>query len=1057
MTELFRTLLNMSAESCWVILAVLALRLLLRRAPKGYAYALWSVVLFRLLCPVSFQSAVNLFTLAGVRPEPVPAGFGSAPVFTAALDEPPGQAASAAASGAVTPPAATGEPTAAAFGEVTLMQLLAALWLLGAAIMAIYGLCQLVRLLRRLRWRIADADGVYRVAGLETAFVLGLVRPRIYLPAGLAPEQERYILAHENAHLRRGDPLWRVLAFAALCLHWFNPLVWAAFLLSERDMEMSCDEAVVRRFGPQIKKGYTASLLSLAAGRRVLPGTPLAFGEGDTGPRIRNVLNYKKPAFWAAALAAVAVAGLCLFLAANPKAAGQSTGAGETRLSFTDAGGAAHTAAFTLPEGWAFAPQPVPEGVTGVWQTVGTLSINGAEAGQAYVAAFDSVYERDEDTQRWALDETNPNRHNAAYSDFMLGSFVDWRYTVLEATPTTEAAVSDVYANMGQAGAMAGGPTELTGRAALYFDLDESAYLIFELEPGAVGENSEELAALARSIRFVKAENVPASSTPAAPTAQGDTLLKPLYTADIYENGSLFADVPADLEQRLQSAISAGLVPDRRSGQKAVSMEQRPWQKGGAGVVLLGEYPAKNLYLYGYYDETTGPLGLIVDAGDVQNLTAFPFRYTTAGRLGEPVFYLAEDGGTLYMICETGTGTGVAIDELLVFRLDGGTVTCQAVDSGAVADAFAARLTAQLHPQSEESLFEGEWVTFGAEQGTLLSGGLTALGLPTGADTTPASYFCGQFLGYTMAGSTLYATCRPVMFNAAGEGFLYLEDEEELQLVMPVGIGLSASGAVSLDCGPMDAWYSSALTELDEAARADSGCHILSAARQWQADLNHDGEPEAITFDLAALEARGFANLTVYDDMGNLLVSEQFSTSHAGWNTIALYHDETGDYLLSYRPNYMQGAGDFAFSLFSVGADGSWQEREGMEVSFSAGMPYGAPDNDVDELIGFAERATALWSRAALLVTTDADIVLNGLFDENGGKAEPGDANYYVADNDLSAPLHYVENMGWTDSALDDPAAVQAAGNDMRARLEAVNQMLAKHRAEAEVQAAPKG
>lgn len=1067
MAELFRTLLNMSAESCWVILAVLALRLLLRRAPKSCSYALWSAVLFRLLCPVSFQSAANLFSLTGAKQEPVPAGFGSAPVF-AAPAVPAGQpaASSVPAIQGQTPIAAGAAQTAA--GGITLMQVLAAGWLLGAAVLAAYGALSLVRLGRRLRWRLPDADGVYRVRGLETAFVLGVIRPRIYLPAGLPAEQERYILAHERTHLRRGDPVWRLLAFGALCLHWFNPLVWAAFFLSSRDMEMSCDEAVVRRFGPQIKKGYAASLLSLATGRRIVPGAPLAFGEGDTAPRIKNVLNYKKPGFWAAALAVAVVAALCVFLAADPLEAAVSDNAG--RYTFLDESGNAHTVAFTLPEGWAFTPVgelefiPAAEGAD---SELGTITINGQQAGKVWVCVFGSVYEMDEETQSRAMDPADPSRHRMFYGSLMaagstdLDLTVDWErdYTVLSATETTEAAVTNAYVNTNAAvlGSTYGAGNgeepswKLANRSALYFDLDESTSIRFVLSPETIDEGGKELSALAQSIRF---EETTGAAAAAALGRQNGTALSPLYTEDLYEGGSPFDAVPADLEERLQNAIAGGLVPDRRSGQRASALNDRPWLSGGAGVVLLGEYPQKNLYVYGYYDETVGQQGLIVDAGTKQSLTAFPFRYTSGGRLGEPALYLTEDGGTLYMICETGTGTGMAIDELRIFQLADGTVRGYAVDSGAVADAFADRLTAKLHPASDEVRFEGQWVTFASAEGTLLSGGVTAQGLPEGADAVPASYFCGQFLGYTVSGSTLYATCQPVMFNAAGEGFLYPdgEGEENLTLVMPVSS--AADGAADLAYGPLDAWYDSVLAELDDAARTDGGCHILPAARRWQADLNHDGEPETIAFDLAALEARGLASLTVCDKEGSLLVEEQFSTSHVGWNTIGLYHDETGDYLLSYQPYYMQGTGAFSFSLFSVGADGSWQEKERMEVSFSAGMPYGAPDNDVDALMEFARRATDLWSRTTLLVTTDADLVINGLYDEAGRKADPGNANYYVADNDLSAPLHYVETMAWTSSALDDPAAVQEAGSEMRDRLEAVNRMLAAHRAEVEAQSA---
>lgn len=301
--DLFPQVLSMSLTAGVVILFVLAARLPLKRAPKLFSYLLWAVVLFRLLCPVSFSSALSLFRAVEV-PEVSGAVYGQFHQMAGA----PAQAL----------PASPLPGTPAAAVPETAADPLAVLWLAGAAALLVYGAVSLLRLRRRLAEAVPLEGRVYLADRIPSPFVLGVFRPRIYLPSSL-PEAERgYILLHERTHLRRGDHLFRLLAFAALAVHWFNPLVWLAFFLSERDMEMACDEAVMRRSGQDIRAAYAASLLRLSTGRRFAAGIPLAFGEGDPKGRIRNVMRYKKPLLGAAAVSLAAVAALAVILAADP-------------------------------------------------------------------------------------------------------------------------------------------------------------------------------------------------------------------------------------------------------------------------------------------------------------------------------------------------------------------------------------------------------------------------------------------------------------------------------------------------------------------------------------------------------------------------------------------------------------------------------------------------------------------------------------------------------------------------------------------------------------------
>lgn len=306
--KIFLQILNMSFTASVVILFVLLARLFLKKAPKKFSYALWGIVLFRLCCPFSFESAVSLLPTKArpIAPDIVYA-------LTPKIDT--GIAAVNSAVNAVL-------PAATPYASVNPLQIWLFLgrlcWLAGLALLLCYSVVSLLRLKKRLRGAVRESGNVYLVQQLETPFVLGLFRPRIYLPASLSGEEKNYILLHEQQHIKRFDHAVKLLSFFVLCLHWFNPLVWAAFFVSGRDMEMACDEAVIKQLGNGVKKEYSASLFTLATGRRIIGGTPLAFGEGDTKGRVKNVLRYKKPAVWVTAAALAAVAAIGIGLAANP-------------------------------------------------------------------------------------------------------------------------------------------------------------------------------------------------------------------------------------------------------------------------------------------------------------------------------------------------------------------------------------------------------------------------------------------------------------------------------------------------------------------------------------------------------------------------------------------------------------------------------------------------------------------------------------------------------------------------------------------------------------------
>lgn len=298
----FIQILNMSLGAAWAALLVMAGRLLLRRAPKVFSYALWSVVLFRLVCPVSFTSVFSLMP----RPQTIPQNI----VYAARPEIQSGFTFFDQAVNQSLPPAAP----AASINPVQLwLEVGNLVWQAGALLMFLYCVLSYLRFCRQLREATRREGNVWESDRIPTAFVLGFFRPRIYLPLGLGEEEREYILCHEETHIRRMDHLVKPLALLLLCVHWFNPVLWLTYFLMCRDMEMSCDEAVMEKLGSGIRKGYSSSLLAVSARQSGLM-SPLAFGENDVKTRIRNILRYKKPAFWVlmAALVLGVILAFCL-------------------------------------------------------------------------------------------------------------------------------------------------------------------------------------------------------------------------------------------------------------------------------------------------------------------------------------------------------------------------------------------------------------------------------------------------------------------------------------------------------------------------------------------------------------------------------------------------------------------------------------------------------------------------------------------------------------------------------------------------------------------------
>lgn len=306
--DLFMTIVNMSITASCVAVGVILVRLLLKKAPKIFSYVLWAPVLFRLVCPFSFDSAFSFFNLVSLDAKQGSEAYEFVSPDTGVIQTPAIRADIGSFDSAANVSLPAADPTASADPVQIWLAVLSLVWILGVITLLTYSIVSYVKTRGKLRTATLVEGNVFETDAVETAVVCGFIRPKIYVPLNIRDTDLSYILEHERTHIRRKDHLVKPLAYLALILHWFNPLMWLCFSLMSRDMEMSCDESVLRKLGDSAKRGYSSSLLSLAVRRKgLLAANPLAFGENHVKTRIKNILDFRKPAFWVTVVAVIAV------------------------------------------------------------------------------------------------------------------------------------------------------------------------------------------------------------------------------------------------------------------------------------------------------------------------------------------------------------------------------------------------------------------------------------------------------------------------------------------------------------------------------------------------------------------------------------------------------------------------------------------------------------------------------------------------------------------------------------------------------------------------------
>ena len=312
MNELFLKIINMSISASWLILAVLILRLVLKKAPKWVNVLLWGIVAVRLICPLSFESALSLIPSS----ETIPLDIEMAAKPTIDSGVP-------AINSVVNPVLSSFAPPQHVLTSANPLQIwipiLNIIWLIGVGALLLYTAVSYWRLCRKVDTAVRYKDNIFQSENVSSPFVLGIIKPRIYLPFNMNGQDLEHVVAHEQAHIRRKDHWWKHLGFLLLTIHWFNPLMWLAYVLLCRDIELACDEKVIKELGNEQRADYMQALVACSVNRRMIAACPLAFGEVGVKERVKSVMNYKKPAFWVIIIAVIICVGVAACFLTNPK------------------------------------------------------------------------------------------------------------------------------------------------------------------------------------------------------------------------------------------------------------------------------------------------------------------------------------------------------------------------------------------------------------------------------------------------------------------------------------------------------------------------------------------------------------------------------------------------------------------------------------------------------------------------------------------------------------------------------------------------------------------
>ncbi len=818
---LFQAVLVMSLTAAATALAVLLIRAVMRilKVPRAIVFLLWAVVLFRMVCPVSFSSGWSLFSLLPPAEEQV-AGFSDGYVGDHQIiwDNPKlhgrYQAGVTGGGTVISPPPEEGGGSYVVTGpdgvsppatvETVWMPALSVIWALGVLALWLWSLLSWLRLRLRLSAAVRTPDGAWESDRVDSPFVLGFFPPKIYLPLGLTGDTRRYVLLHECAHIRRGDHIVKVLAFLALAVHWFNPLLWVSWFLSCRDMEAACDEAVLRRSPEDIRKNYSSALLSLAAAHPLR--VPLAFGENDVKGRVKGALRWKRPAAVLVAVALIALLFSCYMLAANPTQVPETA----PELTLTVEGTSIPLSPETDVPDWDSTPL-----LTGSTHTSVQLSVPGIPP--VSLDGTDSLLSSAEPTPM----SRNLQLREDGSAAFSLSSHSDaggtstelrgfvitarWgsgvrtltaRYSFRVRMPSVLTGVdreapavvaggqelslrnSSPFSALrdtqplvltdGDALIALAHPTDAVGYTVELYALDGNSYTevgapLSQLNAQSVDESAD----LAPSSAFRLPGNIPDGLLGLRLTYQYSSGVTKSWIGLLGVGDAASSEPLTTQTEPLPADLTAADLPDPDNlyidGIKRTFDDPQVWQT--SPIRILGDLPEADITLYGLNEDVTLQNGMLLRQGE--QVAYYPnLTYNTGPQILPATLALADYDGDgaeeLAAVVSDGTGTGVSTWDLHIFQL-------QSSDFGQVASfswedlgrAVNDQLDSSAHLDGDRSLLTISWPKGQAECD------ITDLTDPS-EDLSGIKAAAGWINAFDLSAVPIRATCELMIRNTLG-------------------------------------------------------------------------------------------------------------------------------------------------------------------------------------------------------------------------------------------------------------------------------------------------
>lgn len=679
MGTVFLRVINMSITASWLMAAVIVLRLLLKKAPKWLICMFWVFVAVRLVCPFSVESTWSLVPSAepvSERRTPVRDTPQNAPLLSTDMKEAEDGSAYAAGNAAndmalnATGAGSTQNSRLTGIKDaVDRTDVFGAVWLCGAAGLLFYGIMSYAKLHKRTAVSARVEGRIWQCDEIQTPFILGILRPRIYLPSDLDEAQAEYVIAHERTHLKRRDHWWKPLGFFILAIHWFNPLCWVSYILLCRDIELACDEHVIRSGDEQYKKSYAEALLACSIGSKAITVCPLAFGETSVKERVRNIMSYKKPAFWVVLTAAVACIVVAVCFLTNPQKNGelqigqQEDTDQQNRIEVhVRQEGNEHNAGNAAGLGANGADRSKDAIGTDADNANGQPDSMGTVNGEETHEVPDAVWEQAKQYVQAAFDRTQEDNEQGIGLD---NSYTEWRIEHLEHCYTYDRIAGltcEIYrlnyeflAESPKDIVLAGGMS-LSDDGWVVPESPNSNYLVF----------AKTEAGLSYLCGMYENDCEPGDEVftwDLLNYCNEIGLFDESEGSDPDEEELIRRFKEVDIEELHAIPYTQNIVGDYTG--VGVDVTRADGSTCRAGILCIGELPDQGIRLYGYNDETYWRRGVAVEIGD--DISYFDWKYMTS-RIQFPKLYWNEGAQQLQITLPVYTGTSFAAEKLIVLQ-----------------------------------------------------------------------------------------------------------------------------------------------------------------------------------------------------------------------------------------------------------------------------------------------------------------------------------------------------------------------------------------------------